>query len=158
MTKYSRVNGAPPTLKTRASACLWPGSRSFLRGARVAALGAVVGAFSACSPPDDAPAAAFPPPSPIPVEFAGGKALFEANCASCHGELAGGTTIGPPLVHIIYEPNHHADAAFVLAGKNGVVQHHWNFGDMPPQPQVTDDQMSAIVGYVRWMQRQAGVY
>ena len=61
-----------------------------------------------------------------------GQAVFQRSCAICHGTLAGGTDQGPPLVHKIYEPSHHADAAFVLAAKRGVTQHHWNFGNMPP--------------------------
>lgn len=45
-----------------------------------------------------------------------GEALFNTSCAACHGtDAAGQSGIAPPLVHIIYEPNHHADAAFLLA-------------------------------------------
>jgi len=46
---------------------------------------------------------------------AAGKTLFDANCAACHGRNATGTEQGPPLVHIIYEPNHHGDASFYRA-------------------------------------------
>ena len=28
-----------------------------------------------------------------------GRQLFADNCARCHGEMADGTDIGPPLVH-----------------------------------------------------------
>ena len=55
-----------------------------------------------------------------PPEMAQGKTLFEQNCSVCHGPAGDGTVQGPPLVHIIYEPNHHADAAFILAARNGV--------------------------------------
>lgn len=92
-----------------------------------------------------------------PPEVAQGKALFEQNCAVCHGPAGDGTTQGPPLVHIIYEPNHHADAAFVLAARNGVRAHHWRFGDMAPLPDVTDQMVLEIVGYIRWLQRQVGI-
>jgi hypothetical protein len=60
-------------------------------------------------------------------------------------------------VHIIYEPNHHADAAFILAARNGVRAHHWRFGDMAPVPGVTDEMVLEIVGYIRWLQRQVGI-
>ena len=90
-------------------------------------------------------------------EVAEGKALFEQNCGVCHGPAGDGTTTGPPLVHIIYEPNHHADAAFILAARNGVRAHHWRFGDMPPLPAVTDSMVMEIVGYIRWLQRQVGI-
>jgi len=63
-----------------------------------------------------------------------GKTLFEANCATCHGIKASGTDKGPPFVHDIYNPGHHADHAFFAAAKFGVKQHHWRYGNMPPQP------------------------
>ena len=94
----------------------------------------------------------------VPVEFEKGKALFKASCASCHGEAALGTSQGPPLVHIVYEPSHHADAAFLLAAERGVRAHHWGFGDMSPVSGVSRDDIGEIIGYVRWLQRQAGVY
>lgn len=95
---------------------------------------------------------------PVPEEHRQGQILFEASCASCHGASALGTPQGPPLVHIVYEPNHHGDAAFLLAVERGVRAHHWSFGDMPPQPGVSREDVARIVGYVRWLQRQAGVY
>ena len=86
-----------------------------------------------------------------------GKTVFEANCASCHGKSAIGTDKGPPLVHNIYNPGHHADGAFFLAAKRGTRQHHWKFGDMPAQPQIKDEQIQAIVKYVRELQLANGI-
>lgn len=94
----------------------------------------------------------------VPAEHRSGRAAFDAVCAACHGEAALGTALGPPLVHIVYEPGHHSDAAFVLAVARGVRAHHWRFGDMPPQPGMTDEQVQTIIAYVRWLQREAGVY
>jgi mono/diheme cytochrome c family protein len=95
---------------------------------------------------------------PVPAEFAAGQQLFDSNCAACHGGAALGTAQGPPLVHIYYEPNHHADMAFQMAVGNGVQQHHWNFGNMPPIPSLGPADVDRILGYVRWLQREAGVY
>ena len=92
-----------------------------------------------------------------PPVVAQGKTLFEENCSVCHGPAGDGTAQGPPLVHIIYEPSHHADVAFILAARNGVRAHHWRFGDMPPLPGVTDGMVQEIVGYIRWLQRQVGI-
>ena len=86
-----------------------------------------------------------------------GEALFEANCAACHGTNAAGSDKGPPLVHKIYEPSHHGDAAFMSAVRVGVRPHHWNFGAMPPQPQVKDHDVQRIVTYVRTLQRANGI-
>lgn len=86
-----------------------------------------------------------------------GKAAFDVNCAACHGANAAGTDKGPPLVHNIYHPGHHADGAFFVAAKLGARSHHWPYGDMPPQPQVTDDELAAIVRYVRELQAANGI-
>ena len=95
---------------------------------------------------------------PVPAELKQGEALFAARCASCHGRAALGSRQGPPLIHAYYEPGHHADMAFHLAVVRGVRAHHWRFGDMAPVPGVSPEQVGQIVGYVRWLQRQAGVY
>lgn len=92
-----------------------------------------------------------------PAEYQRGESLFKANCARCHGEKAAGTTQGPPLVHKIYEPNHHADMAFQRAAANGVRAHHWQFGDMPRIEGLTPPDVDQVIGYVRWLQRQAGI-
>ena len=92
--------------------------------------------------------------TPTAVE---GKQAFDAVCAACHGANAAGSEKGPPLVHNIYNPGHHADAAFYLAARRGVRQHHWPFGDMPPQPQVSDEELASIIEYVRELQRANGI-
>lgn len=95
---------------------------------------------------------------PVPAELQPGKLLFDGTCAACHGSAALGTTQGPPLVHIYYEPNHHADDAFMMAIGTGVRQHHWNFGDMPAVSGLGPAEAEQIIAYVRWLQREAGVY
>jgi len=88
---------------------------------------------------------------------ANGKVLFDANCASCHGANAAGSQYGPPFVHTTYNPGHHDDAAFYRAVQQGVPSHHWNFGNMPPRPNVTPAQVKAIVTYVRELQLANGI-
>jgi|GEM_PF-131407 len=86
-----------------------------------------------------------------------GKKAFDANCAACHGANGAGTNNGPPFIHTIYNPGHHDNRAFLRAVRNGVPQHHWSFGDMPPQPQVSDKELIAIVRYVRELQEANGI-
>ena len=86
----------------------------------------------------------------------GGKA-FATYCAQCHGKNASGSDLGPPLVHNIYNPGHHSDAAFYLAVKNGVGAHHWKFGNMPPQTAVSKAEVTSIIRYVRELQRANGI-
>ncbi|MEO6061997.1 MAG: cytochrome c, partial [Thermoflexales bacterium] len=107
-------------------------------------------------------AAASVPPTPmaVPTSAPGasrGEQLFNQTCAACHGVRGTGNQTGPPLVHKIYEPSHHSDAAFLLAVRNGSVQHHWNFGNMPAQATVTDSETREITLYVRALQREAGI-
>lgn len=86
-----------------------------------------------------------------------GEKAFAANCAKCHGNNAAGTDHGPPFVHDIYNPGHHADMAFFYAARYGVRQHHWPYGDMPAQPQVSESDVRAIVQYVRELQVANGI-
>ncbi|MGQ0666566.1 MAG: c-type cytochrome [Nitrospiraceae bacterium] len=98
------------------------------------------------------------PAGSVPADVQGGEQKFTANCSACHGAAGVGTTQGPPLVHRIYEPNHHGDAAFQRAAANGVKAHHWEFGDMPKVVTVKPDDVEQIVKYVRWLQKQAGIF
>jgi mono/diheme cytochrome c family protein len=87
-----------------------------------------------------------------------GERAFNAKCAECHGQNAAGQNgVAPPLVHKIYEPSHHGDAAFLLAARNGARSHHWKFGDMPPVKGVTDADVATIISYVRALQRANGI-
>lgn len=87
-----------------------------------------------------------------------GKTIFDAQCATCHGENAAGKDgRAPPLVHKIYEPGHHSDQAFILAARNGVRAHHWRFGNMPPVEGVTQGDIKMVTAYIRELQRANGI-
>lgn len=98
------------------------------------------------------------PPEGMPFRYGLGYELFQGNCAQCHGADLNGTDEGPPLLHGFYKPSHHADVAFYRAIELGSPQHHWNFGDMKPVEGVNSDNARAIVEFVRWYQRNAGLY
>ncbi len=111
--------------------------------------------ISACSNSDtsgsDTPAPA------APSEFSEGEQLFNNNCAGCHGKGAKGTDRGPTFISKIYEPSHHGDGAFHMAVKRGVRAHHWNFGNMPKINGVSEEEVTKIIGYIRWIQRENGI-
>lgn len=115
----------------------------------------MLSAAPACSQSETKPKGAV---APAPAELQGGEQKFAAKCSSCHGAGGVGTSQGPPLVDKVYEPNHHGNAAFQRAAANGVKAHHWKFGDMPKIDGTTPEDVDQIVKYVRWLQKQAGVF
>lgn len=131
-------------MTTRASQAVW-----------MTVLVLALGAAPACSQGESQPQSAT---EAVPAELQSGEQKFVANCSACHGVGGVGTKQGPPLVHKIYEPNHHGDAAFQRAAANGVQSHHWEFGNMPKIPGVTSSDVELIVKYVRWLQKQAGIF
>lgn len=86
-----------------------------------------------------------------------GRQAYDRRCAQCHGPHGAGGGAGPPLVHPIYRPAHHADVAFSLAVQRGVRAHHWRAGDMPPQADVRPDEVVAITRYIREVQAANGI-
>lgn len=115
------------------------------------------GSLTACAQEDQTASISPETFPPTPSTYAEGEAKFEQFCATCHGTKATGTNQGPPLVHRIYEPSHHGDAAFQRAVANGVRAHHWHFGNMPAIDGVSSNDVRAITAYVRWLQKQAGI-
>jgi mono/diheme cytochrome c family protein len=101
--------------------------------------------------------AALRPAPLIAGESETGQALFQRHCAECHGAAANGSDKGPPLVHRIYAPNHHADFSFYRAIEQGVRSHHWRFGNMAPVPEVPRHDAQAIVRWLRELQRANGI-
>ncbi len=96
----------------------------------------------------------------IPVQdpqlVAEGEPLYLASCAACHGSDLRGTAVGSPHLSVIYNPDHHGDGSFALAVISGVRAHHFEFGDMPPVPTVTEDEFVRILAYIRETQRTEG--
>jgi mono/diheme cytochrome c family protein len=86
-----------------------------------------------------------------------GQKTFNENCADCHGVNGAGTNVGPPLIHDIYNPGHHSNESFNRAVTNGVQQHHWPYGDMPPQKHIRFVDMIDILTFVREVQQQNGI-
>ena len=138
--------------------------RPIILGAAVAA--AAVAGWTAFAPdatppgpaPQGAALAAVTIPDTLSPQAQIGRTAFEANCAACHGQNAAGVDgAGPPLVHKIYEPSHHGDESFQLAVAQGVRAHHWRFGNMQAVEGLTRADVSAIIAYVRELQRANGI-
>jgi mono/diheme cytochrome c family protein len=85
-----------------------------------------------------------------------GEALYQQSCAVCHGGDLRGTDIGPSQLSEVYEPGHHPDDSFRAAIAEGAVAHHWDFGDMPPVPGLTDDEVDQIIAFIREQQELHG--
>ncbi len=93
--------------------------------------------------------------SPIAQE---GEAVYSRTCVLCHGAGAMGSDTGPPLIHRLYNPGHHPDISFRNAVRDGVIAHHWEFGHMPAQPNVSDEDVEKIICYIRELQIAGGIY
>lgn len=113
--------------------------------------------FAGCNTDDESPATQ--PPAKIdrgPTVY-NGEESFQNRCAVCHGQQADGTATGPPLVNRLYEIGHHPNFSFHNAVNKGVIAHHWNFGDMPPIPNVEPAEVDAIICHIRDLQRAEGI-
>ena len=136
-------------------------ARAALAGLALCLAAACAGGDEPASAPPSAPTAqptATAPTVPTATRFSGtdGRALYGQACAVCHGPTLEGTNVGPPFLHDYYRPNHHADIAFMFAVRRGVIAHHWSFGNMPPVEGLTDEQVLAIIAFIREEQRAAG--
>jgi len=94
----------------------------------------------------------------VPFKYGLGMKRFRTLCSSCHGKWGDGTEQGPPLLHAFYKPSHHGDAAFYRAALQGVQAHHWTFGDMPKVEDATTKDVDKIVPFIRWLQKENGIY
>ncbi len=113
--------------------------------------------FTGCSTNDEPAATQQPAETDRGPTVYDGEESFQNRCAVCHGQQADGTATGPPLVNRLYEIGHHPNFSFHNAVNKGVTAHHWNFGDMPPIPNVKPDEIDAIICHVRDLQRAEGI-
>lgn len=115
-----------------------------------AAVAALSMGVAACGSDDTAPTNA------AGSQVERGAEVYAESCASCHGADLRGTDKGPSHLSIVYEPNHHTDDSFRSAIINGSPQHHWNFGDMEPVEGLSDNEVEAVIAFVRAEQARQG--
>lgn len=122
---------------------------------RLMAIGLLTLPLAACAAEGGASVAlaGFNPGAP-PAEMRHGAALFGSYCSSCHGAFGTGQGLGPPLLDTLYLVPGFDDAAVAAAVTTGVRQRHWSYGAMPPVARVTQADLPAIIGYVRWVQQR----
>ena len=89
---------------------------------------------------------------------AAGQQVFQEHCVGCHGSQLEGSAEGPSLLHPYYKPEHHGDISVYLAVYQGVQQHHWQFGNMPAQKQLTPEDAGHLLSYIRAEQKRAGLF
>jgi len=93
-----------------------------------------------------------------PSEPPDAAALFAANCAVCHGPAGQGVDDqGPSLLDDGYLAEVFPDEAVAAAIRNGVTSSDERWAPMPGFPRFDDDQLDAVVGYVRELQRRAAL-
>jgi mono/diheme cytochrome c family protein len=149
------MNKRPSTRRERQAARAAAARRRQLAawiGVGLVAVVAVVVLFVVLIGGDDEPAASTPE-----ARLARGEELFQANCATCHGQDLLGTFVGPPLLHELYAPDQLADGDIRAAVANGVTPKNWNFSGMPAFPNLDTDDVEALIAYVRSSQRAAGL-
>jgi len=87
-----------------------------------------------------------------------GRNIVNAQCTECHGvDGLGGSRKGPPLLHPMYRFDVYPDYHFKRVLKEGRPEHHWRFGPMPAQPQLSEADANAIIAYVRAVHNANGV-
>lgn len=96
-------------------------------------------------------------PDPAASQLAAGEDVFQSRCATCHGPDLRGTFVGPPLIHELYAPDVFPDDGIREAIANGVPAHNWDSAGMPPVSGLGRDDVEAVIGYVRSMQRAGGL-
>ena len=100
-----------------------------------------------------APATAAPPPASGGADSAMGQQLYVANCAACH--QAGGEGLPgafPPLKGdaVVVNPDATEHIRIVLFGLQNKTINSVKYGSpMPPWPQLSDQDIAAIVDYER---------
>jgi mono/diheme cytochrome c family protein len=115
---------------------------------KVSIVGFCVLAAAGCSPSGGSPAALG---GNLTEQIAEGKTLYETACAQCHYDGAG-SAVAPDLQgSAVLQESPRVLAGIILRGRQGEsLKDGGKFGGfMPPQAYLRDEEIAAIVAYVR---------
>jgi hypothetical protein len=96
---------------------------------------------------------AIKPQKSVPEEYLCGQKYFHEVCATSHGIDAGGENGAPSFLQGIIHPTKISNQKIANTVLNGSKS-----GSMPSQKKVNDMQIREIIKYIRFSQREAGVY
>jgi mono/diheme cytochrome c family protein len=83
-----------------------------------------------------------------------GERAYRANCAACHADDLGGTSLGPTLLGP--DASSLTDAELRDVIRNGVEDSGGEFGAMPGNSVLRDAQVTEIIAFVRSQQALTG--
>ena len=94
------------------------------------------------------------PQKSVPEEYVAGQKYFHQVCANCHGMDAAGGNKAPTFLQEKFHPTNFTNGKIAKTILNGS-----SSGAMPSQKnKVNDEQIREIIKYIRYSQREAGVY
>jgi mono/diheme cytochrome c family protein len=97
---------------------------------------------------------AIKPQKKVPEEYLSGQEYFHKVCAICHGADARGGNRAPSLLQEMFRSTKFSNQKIANTILNGSKS-----GAMPSQKQrVNDLQIREIIKYIRFSQREAGMY
>lgn len=109
---------------------------------------------SSSSAPGEKPAAAAASKAVTPAMVERGREIYKANCVACHGE--GGKGDGPGAGVLNPPPRDHTDSVYMNTLTDKEIADVIKMGGaikgrplMPSHPQISGDDMNALVGYIR---------
>ena len=97
---------------------------------------------------------AIKPQKSVPEDYMSGQEYFHKVCANCHGADAGGGNRAPSFLQEIFNSTRFSNRKIANTILNGSKS-----GAMPSQKnRVNDLQIREIIKYIRFSQREAGMY
>jgi mono/diheme cytochrome c family protein len=97
---------------------------------------------------------AIKPQKSVPEDYLSGQVYYHKVCAMCHGADAGGGNRAPTFLQAVFHPTKFSNQKIANTILNGSKS-----GSMPSQKnRVNDLQIRQIIKYIRFSQREAGIY